>query len=1205
MMSSIVDSMLSPMTIASSEQIENVQCLEQLSSKDLKTLIVALVSSEKISWKDVNEKMPQSSLAYRQSNECDSSSGAQKTNLNSKWEPTCINLEGNMKNHSRDGNCMLYALYETCGNENLTENAAQSSEDSTVNGDINVRNLRRRIVEELYTELAAKCAGISKAIADDINGRKNDIKEIINVIKDREIELYAGKGGKLVNKSLFSKMKVDEDGIDKAIKYITENKLAAIGDITGNTERLTEIFSCFLKKTKKLPSLQLYNPETEVNVTHNLCANLILLSVASGFKDSPAINHDRLLNAIEVEVSDDCIDLQTPNSNTIGYICDKYNLGLENDRIILDHGRNPSIEVANIVKLAMLTMLTNVNNSWIHNDCLRHVAALLKRPILLIYEGVDGSASKEVSGATLYAVNGDYTRYEINNLGKLYISERIQENKGSFVDSYNLLSKLPDRTIAIAMRPGHYYGVPSFKSEGVYIGKNLVTGVNEQGLVLREPLNQKRVLRPQRKSLPKKSLSNLEKADNTNTEAEPDVLKDITVIRNIFGIGVGYKVSKTDAKGAHSDLDQKLEIFEKIFIPHLKKVSKNWQTKVECDNLANIAASCEYMLNTMHFKREFVAEFVNMRLSLAMFGAGNSGGVDLGSIDINVVPNSGKSKAYTPDWMFDFGRDRANIDIGNTSYSWDGMLASQGTSGKVDDNQQSYSGNLFSALRGRKDGEYYVMPDGQLTACLPSRFRNFLGFLACARNSYGNVETMLDDVEKEITSAETLKLVTRKLNETTELLNLEVAYGFQSQNTGVVRRCADIFADIIKGIVQGKKTFLSWQLFDVGTPLTKLPYSLMFIVGIQFGQNQVGSGNPFTLAAKKYIARQFEGGTSSFFWANENKKKKNAEEKSDEEYAFGDLMGKIWPEQGFSKDIARQFKNAVLAYYAITQEILSRVDFPGNDRQNRQVDPIFRLEDFDALEKMRIIEKKESEKGSIKKNNVNVYEVAAKLIGKDAQRPSIVSASLMAHVASLDRASDFPPPIKIITKYKNVPHPHIFGTYFFNVDSIAAKRIIDGNVFEGETDKEIALGFYTEGCPFFKDMQREVLLIPRGIEASITGILCFAGDSTNSFVHYATEADGRNMTAKEATGHDVTEYTLARLRKGKSASSAPQKRRLNQIEFCNCVDKSVAATVARDHGRSSDALMLEELQQKIAAVRKGFESSSLVKLKIVKSDLKK
>jgi hypothetical protein len=50
----------------------------------------------------------------------------------------------------------------------------------------------------------------------------------------------------------------------------------------------------------------------------------------------------------------------------------------------------------------------------------------------------------------------------------------------------------------------------------------------------------------------------------------------------------------------------------------------------------------------------------------------------------------------------------------------------------------------------------------------------------------------------------------------------------------------------------------------------ELPPAMMFLVGLQFGQINVGTWNPFTLAAKRYFALQscssqaeIEGG---FFW---------------------------------------------------------------------------------------------------------------------------------------------------------------------------------------------------------------------------------------------------------------------------------------------------------------------------------------------------
>jgi hypothetical protein len=71
----------------------------------------------------------------------------------------------------------------------------------------------------------------------------------------------------------------------------------------------------------------------------------------------------------------------------------------------------------------------------------------------------------------------------------------------------------------------------------------------------------------------------------------------------------------------------------------------------------------------------------------------------------------------------------------------------------------------------------------------------------------------------------------------------------------------------------------------------------MFIIGMQFGQNKVGSWNPFTLAAKKYISNQLSISQRDFFWpkvvSEKKEKRSKKEEKNDLEYAFGDLMRKI------------------------------------------------------------------------------------------------------------------------------------------------------------------------------------------------------------------------------------------------------------------------------------------------------------------------
>jgi hypothetical protein len=450
---------------------------------------------------------------------------------------------------------------------------------------------------------------------------------------------------------------------------------------------------------------------------------------------------------------------------------------------------------------------------------------------------------------------------------------------------------------------------------------------------------------------------------------------------------------------------------------------------------------------------------------------------------------------------------------------------------------QVYMGNRFSALRGHEDGDYYVTPNGKSTPCLSARFRNFLGFLAGARNLHGRIDILLDSIGKEATSAEVLNIVTMEFSEITKSHDFGVV---QPQGAAMAEKYAGIFGRILKEIIREKKSALSWQSLDIGTSLTELPPVLMFIVGIQFGQNQVGSWNPFTLAAKNYIARQFKNGTENFLLlphgmsSAKEKKEDKFGEGDDLEYAFGDLMGRIWPKQGFNGAVARQFKNAVLAYYAITQETLSRVDFTGNDRRSGRVETIFRLEDLDAIEAMGIIESEKSKSENGEKNSTgSKYVLLQKSIGKAARRPSIVSASLAAHVVSLDRQSDFPPPIRVITKYENIPHSHILSHHFFNVDSITAHRMIGKNILEVDSVGEIKIGSYDNGCPFHKDMQREVLFIPCGMEAKITGILCFADGPENSFALHSkkmdTGSDSGQLTAKGAIGHYAKDYTLEEL----------------------------------------------------------------------------
>jgi hypothetical protein len=138
---------------------------------------------------------------------------------------------------------------------------------------------------------------------------------------------------------------------------------------------------------------------------------------------------------------------------------------------------------------------------------------------------------------------------------------------------------------------------------------------------------------------------------------------------------------------------------------------------------------------------------------------------------------------------------------------------------------------------------------------------------------------------------------------------------------------------------------------DQNESVVDLPPAMMFLVGLQFGQNNIGSWNQFTLAAKKYLANQYDGDVDDFFWESD-------EQKDDIVNPFSHLYDGIGSEiyDRIDEDhFAKQFEIALCAYYAMNQEILSRVQFPGNDRQNCTIEEIFRLEGLDSLGKLEVV----------------------------------------------------------------------------------------------------------------------------------------------------------------------------------------------------------------------------------------------------------
>jgi hypothetical protein len=94
--------------------------------------------------------MPEESIASRRVARRGSGDkgGSASMSPDAPWQPTCGDLEGKMKDHRANGNCLFYALYESC-NKSETFGAKKGSI-------ITVRNLRKLIVEEQLKALQGR-----------------------------------------------------------------------------------------------------------------------------------------------------------------------------------------------------------------------------------------------------------------------------------------------------------------------------------------------------------------------------------------------------------------------------------------------------------------------------------------------------------------------------------------------------------------------------------------------------------------------------------------------------------------------------------------------------------------------------------------------------------------------------------------------------------------------------------------------------------------------------------------------------------------------------------------------------------------------------------------------------------------------------------------------------------------------------------------
>ncbi|MDR2436063.1 MAG: hypothetical protein LBD33_01990 [Puniceicoccales bacterium] len=290
-----------------------------------------------------------------------------------------------------------------------------------------------------------------------------------------------------------------------------------------------------------------------------------------------------------------------------------------------------------------------------------------------------------------------------------------------------------------------------------------------------------------------------------------------------------------------------------------------------------------------------------------------------------------------------------------------------------------------------------------------------------------------------------------------------------------------------------------WSSLEFNTPLMELPPAMMFLVGLQFGQINAGTWNPFTLAAKRYFALQScnlpaEIG-DRFFW-QDGTAPHFIDSKGPEYYnsllleAFGPLFAAL--ELDFNPAVATQFEIALHSYYAVNMEVLSRVSFDGNDPEKCQMTQIFRFEGIEALEPMGMV---------ITADGGATYAAADESsrpfdVPVSSKRSVLVSSSARMFSFSLDKSFLFPPPIKVITQYDEVPHARIFGTHLFGVDYSNASRALPTCVSNSLHHTEYA----KEGCQFFHDNQREFLLMPVGLRANIPGVLVSSPGSTSPCV---------------------------------------------------------------------------------------------------------
>ncbi|MDR2737706.1 MAG: hypothetical protein LBB18_02065, partial [Puniceicoccales bacterium] len=999
-----------------------------------------------------------------------------------------------------------------------------------------------------------KCTDVAANIGAAIAEKRQAIVDIIDEIRRSGVKIKndAIPEGKTL-KMRFSK--ISSDKIDAAVGYVRTHDVTTVGirgegskeyDITN--EKLKGIlvafgmggdsrfFSSYLKSDSErfldIPTL-----EGKDNSLRRLCYALVEYRIAfdNPSKEQQDIDCDKLLHAaqcayaarIDLSLTEAAAKILADNPDLLNDIVTAYNANRPTSvNEILRSGTGWTSQVTDIVRLAMHTVLTNRDNGYMDASDLSYVASILKKSILLI--NADGSRltdngsleyeNGEISGCTLYAPNSLPMAYTISSTDK----ERLK----------NL-----DEIIVIAKGAIHFCGEKSFAQQRLHTETNPNEEIKSVDQLVNEPI------KDQIKKNDHKSAVRTRSKDKM-----PRLKESLSKIKNSFA----FIFEEKSADQIFPELKDRLDEFQNKFLPYLDNFKKKWQADAERENLIHIANCGGYMLKEMQFKPKFVAKIMLERLNIAMFGYGNDERIS--------VPN----EYYKPSCMWDFGEHRAIVTLDENekgSYAKDGRAQSPGaehghmanfTGVKVHEKSgRKVRGNAFSFLRdheheyggkAEKYENYYLMPDGNKASNMPERFRRYL--LAKAR--------ILHSDDRKIAN------MVGKFSSIFKPLVAEYVSGVSLEN---VVSCAE----------NALKKSVNFENFDKNTQLIDLPPIVMFIVGMQFGQIKGGSWNPFVLAAKKYFALQSTKSLDKYFWKAQTKPSESAKELLSN--SFADLIGLI-NAGNYDENIAKQFEMALCAYYAINQEILSRVDFPGNTQNTRRIESIFRLESPDALKIMEVVSKDA-------KDNAKW------------QSASIISCSAAGPVRSLDKnPKNWAQLIRIITHYDNVHHANVFGNHIFNVDFADSSRQTSLRLIVPEEQvikEENVVLKYEQGCPFFKDSQRELLLLTPIQNPTIVGILAFSGTPDECYILSTKKDEHANSKANPLLNlPDIDHKDIENLAKGKgkrkmgiSDAEKKQMPREEAVRFC----------LGEKVGKQTDALL--DLQNQITAVRNKYNFTEI------------